>query len=404
MTSPTFESVVESMAAPKGSSALLLVLDGLGGYQNNDRCSELTAASTPNLNQLAGEGSLGLHDPVGRGITPGSGAGHLGLFGYDPLVYNIGRGALSAAGLGFDLLPGDVAARVNVCTLAADGTVADRRAGRLPTSETADICRLLTKEIALPNVQLHLIPEQDHRALMVLRGEDLSEAITDTDPQAEGIHPLTPQSKSPSAAHTAHLLVAFLDKARALLSERTRGNFLLLRGFDGHTQLPSFASRFQTRPVGIAIYPTYLGISRLLGFETCKVEGGPADEVKMLSAKRSTYDFFFVHIKGPDSAGEDGDFDRKVAAIEEVDALLPAIRETEVGVIAITGDHSTPSQMAAHSWHPVPVLLWGGTSAADRLTKFDEIHCRQGSLGRFKAKYLMPQVLAAAGRLSKYGA
>jgi 2,3-bisphosphoglycerate-independent phosphoglycerate mutase len=400
----TTETVVTEMARPEGGKALLLVMDGLGGYRTVERGSELTEADTPNLDRLAREGSLGLHDPVTRGITPGSGAGHLGLFGYDPLEYEIGRGALSAAGIGFELQPGDVAARVNFCTLAPDGAIADRRAGRLPTEEAAGICELLVREIRLDGVQFFLQPEREHRGLLVLRGPGLDRDLTDTDPQREGVPPLEPEARSPEAKRTAELVRQLLDQARALLAGRERGNFLLLRGFDSVKDLPSFPDRYKVRALAIAAYPMYVGISRLLGFATHQVDGAAPEEVDALARLLPDHDFVFMHIKKTDSAGEDGDFDRKVAAIEEVDALVPRMLDAGVDVLAVTGDHSTPAQMAAHSWHPVPVLLWGGTAAADGLPGFDEVTCRQGSLGRFEAKHLLPQLLAAAGRLTKYGA
>jgi 2,3-bisphosphoglycerate-independent phosphoglycerate mutase len=386
----TAETVVTEMARPEGKKALLLVMDGLGGYRTAERGSELTEASTPNLDRLAGEGSLGLHDPVTRGVTPGSGAGHLGLFGYDPLSYEIGRGALSAAGIGFELQPGDVAARVNFCTLDADGVITDRRAGRLPTEEAAAICELLMREIKLDEAEFFLQPEREHRGLLVLRGKGLEKDLNDTDPQVTGVAPLEPQARTP--------------EARALLADRERGNFLLLRGFDSVKDMPSFPLRYRVRALAIAAYPMYVGISRLLGFETHQVEGAAKEEVDALAELLPEHDFVFMHIKKTDSAGEDGDFERKVEAIEEVDALIPRMLEAGVEVLAVTGDHSTPAQMAAHSWHPVPVLLWGGTAAADGLPAFDEVYCRQGSLGRFEAKHLLPQLLAAAGRLTKYGA
>ena len=400
----TPETVVAKMARPEGKTAMLLVMDGLGGYRTRERGSELSVARTPNLDRLAQEGALGLHDPVTRGITPGSGAGHLGLFGYDPLAYEIGRGALSAAGIGFDLRPGDVAARVNVCTLAPDGTVADRRAGRLPTKETAGIFALIKREVTLDGAEFYLEPEREHRGLLVLRAPDLSPEVGDTDPQREGVAPLDPVARTPEAKRTAELVTSFLAQVREVLARREQGNFLLLRGFDTQKALPPFPERYKVRALAIAAYPMYLGIARLLGFETHQVDGGPAEEVDALERLLPGHDFVFMHVKGTDSAGEDGDFDRKVAAIEQVDALIPRILASGVEVLAVSGDHSTPAQMAAHSWHPVPVLLWGGTAPADGLPHFDEVHCRQGSLGRFQAMYLMPQLLAAAGRLAKYGA
>jgi 2,3-bisphosphoglycerate-independent phosphoglycerate mutase len=400
----TAETVVTAMARSQGKQVMLLVMDGLGGYRTVERGSELTEAHTPNLDRLAGEGSLGLHDPVTRGITPGSGAGHLGLFGYDPLAYEIGRGALSAAGIGFELRPGDVAARVNFCTLAADGTIADRRAGRLPTDEAERICETLMREVKLDGVELFILPEREHRGLLVLRGKGLDPSLADTDPQREGVPPLEPEATASEAKHTAEVVASLLEQARSVLAARERGNFLLLRGFDTHQELPSFPERYKVKALAIAAYPMYLGISRLLSFDTHRVDGAAPEEVEALQRLAPEADFVFMHVKKTDSAGEDGDFDRKVEAIEEVDALVPRILDAGIDVLAVTGDHSTPAQMAAHSWHPVPVLLWGGTAAADGLPKFDEVNCRQGSLGRFEAKHLLPQLLGAAGRLAKYGA
>ena len=400
----TRESVVSELARRKGSNAALLVLDGLGGYNSRHRTSELSAARTPNLDRLAYEGALGLHDPVARGITVGSGAGHLGLFGYDPLRYQIGRGALTAAGVGFELQHGDVAARANFCTIAAGNVIVDRRAGRLSTDESAEICDLLCRRIHLSGSQLFLIPERDHRVLLVLRGDGLCPEVTDTDPQATGVCPLEPLPRKPEAEFTAGLIKNFLDQAAALLAGRATANSLILRGFETRRELPSFQDRYQVNALAIAAYPMYIGITRLLGFRAHMVDGGLQEEVDALEKLLPGHDFTFIHFKDTDSAGEDGDFNRKVAAIERLDTFIPRIVGAGIEVLAVTGDHSTPSQLAAHSWHPVPVLLWGGSSPADRMEGFDEAHCRQGSLGRFEARFLLPQLLAAADRLAKYGA
>jgi 2,3-bisphosphoglycerate-independent phosphoglycerate mutase len=400
----THESVVEQMAYKQGSKFMLLVMDGLGGFQTSSNVSELSAAKTPNMDVLAYEGACGLHDPVSRGITAGSGAGHLGLFGYDPLKYEIGRGVITAAGIGFDLKSGDVAARANFCTLSDQGVVLDRRAGRISGEDARRLCDVLTKNIELSGVEFFLQSESEHRCLLVLRGLDLSAALSDGDPQKVGVAPLTIEAKDSSADRTVSIVHSFLEQARELLKGEPKANSLLLRGFDTHQELPSIVDRYQVDPIAIAAYPTYLGISRLLGFETLKIDGGPREEVAALPEQMLKHDFAFMHVKKTDSSGEDGDFDRKVAAIEEVDSLIPAVLDAGIQVLAITGDHSTPSQMRAHSWHPVPVVIWGGSAPADRLQKFDELRCREGSLGRFDARFLMPQLLASAGRLTKYGA
>jgi 2,3-bisphosphoglycerate-independent phosphoglycerate mutase len=400
----TREALVSDLARDHGDSMLMLVLDGLGGYRSPDRDSELALARTQNLNQLATTSALGLHDPVGWTITVGSGVGHLALFGYDPLVYHVGRGALIAAGIGFELRPGDVAARVNLCTLAPDGTIVDRRASRIPTTETAEVCRVLNEHGQLENAEFFLIPELDYRALLVLRGEGLEGEVTDTDPQRVGVQPLPARARTPGSGRTVELITELLDRARGLLADRAQGNFLLLRGFDTYRELPGFPERYKLRAAALASYPTYLGVARLLGFPTWQV-AGPAEAVEALpSLLRDGMDFIFVHVKTTDAAGEDGDLEGKIAAIEHIDALVPSILDSGVQVVAITGDHSTPTQVATHTWHPVPVLLHGGSAPADGLGRFDEAHCRKGSLGRFPAQELMQQMLAAAGRLATYNA
>jgi 2,3-bisphosphoglycerate-independent phosphoglycerate mutase len=397
-------SIILEMARRNGAVTILLVLDGLGGFNSRHRSSELTAARTPNLDQLASEGALGLHDPASRGITVGSGAGHLGLFGYDPLQYVIGRGTFTAAGVGFELQPGDVAARANFCTVDKRNIIIDRRAGRLTTDESSQICAILTERIHVEGCEAFFIPERDHAILFVLRGGDLSAELTDTDPQKVGVCPLEMLPKKPEARSTARLITNLLDQVAAVLADRTAANFLILRGFDTRRELPPFPARYQMNALAIAVWPMYIGITRLLGFEAHKVEGDLEEEASALENLLPGHDFTFMHFRDTDTAGEDGDFDRKVAAIERLDAYIPRIINSGVEVLAVTGDHSTPSQLAAHSWHPVPVLLWGGSAPADRLEKFDEDHCRMGSLGRFEARYLMPQILAASGRLAKYGA
>lgn len=406
----TFARLYDHLAVEGGLKIVFAVLDGLGGFRDAERTSELEAADHPNLDSLVETGCAGLLDPVVAGVTPGSGPGHLGLFGYDPLVYDIGRGALSAAGVGFDLSPEDVAARVNICTLSEDGTITDRRAGRLPTEETAEICRLLSAEVRLEGVDVFFVPEKDHRALLVLRGEGLSDAIGDTDPQRVGVTPIDPEplpeASDDQAAHrTAALLREVLAQARSALAGRSRGNFLLLRGFARRPALPSFSNRYGMRALALARYPMYLGLARLVGMEDPGLCDSTDSQISLLEEKAGDYDFVYFHVKATDTAGEDGDFQRKRRAIEEFDAsVVPRLVALGPAVIVVTGDHATPTQMAAHSWHPVPVLLTGGTAPVDSVKRFDEPSCERGWIGRRRSVELFPMVLAAAGRMAKYGA
>jgi 2,3-bisphosphoglycerate-independent phosphoglycerate mutase len=390
-----------SLATGTGSRILLVVIDGLGGLADREHGTELEEASTPNLDRLASEGVTGLLEPVGPGITPGSGPGHLALFGYDPLEFVLGRGALSAAGLDVELHPGDVAARGNFCTLDADGNVVDRRAGRIADEEARRVVARLTD--AVQGVEFH--HEKGHRVLVVFRGEGLDPRIGDTDPQTTGVPPLAPRPLDLAAAPTAELVAAKLREVQQALAGEPAANGLLLRGFDTHRELPRFGDRTGLRAAAVAIYPMYRGIARLLGFEVLGPPADVTDQIRLLEKHREDADFFFVHVKDADAAGEDGDRAAKIAAIERVDAAIPdMVAALEPGVIAVTGDHATPSQMAAHSWHPVPVLVHGPRCGRDDTDRFGERWCRAGGLGIRPSTQLLPILMANAGHLAKYGA
>ncbi len=395
---------LSSLHQPADSKLLLIVMDGLGGYADAQHGTELEEAATPNLDALAVEGISGLCEPVGPGITPGSGPGHLGLFGYDPMQFELGRGALSAAGLDFELGAGDLAARGNLCTLAADGTISDRRAGRLADDDARRIVELLQERVHLDGVEVFFRHEREHRCLVVLRGAGLDPRISDTDPQHTGVPPSVPVGLVPEAERSAALLSDLSAQVRDVLSSEPRANGLLLRGVDTHRELPGFLERYGLRAAAVAVYPMYRGIARLLGMDVLGNAKNLEDQLGILTDAWAEYDYFFLHHKGTDSAGEDGDRARKIAAIEALDAALPEIRRLGPDVIAVTGDHSTPSQMAAHSWHPVPALLWSEQCGRDRAEQFGELHCLGGGLGQRPLKDLMALMLANGGRLQKYGA
>ena len=394
------------LVVPNASTKILLVvMDGLGGYADAEHGSELEEASTPNLDALAASGITGLVEPVGPGITPGSGPGHLALFGYDPGEFRLGRGALSAAGLEFVLEPGDVAARGNFCTLDAEGNITDRRAGRIPDPEARALVDRLQREVKIGNgVEVFFRHEREHRLLVVLRGEGLDPRVSDTDPQQIGLPPRESVAVDPQAKRTAELVNELDHQIRALLRDEPKANGVLLRGFDSHRELPSFRERYGLLAAAVAIYPMYRGIASLVGME---VRGRPANLAEQLGVLRDAwdnFDYFFVHHKYTDSAGEDGDRDRKIAAIEALDAVVPDLRALDPDVIVVSGDHATPTQMAAHSWHPVPALLWSRRGERDDVERFGERWCARGALGLRPTMTLMPIMLAHAGRLQKYGA
>lgn len=384
---------------------LLLVMDGLGGLPMEDGgLTELEAAKTPNLDALAAESVCGLHEPIAPGVTPGSGPAHLGLFGYDPLKYMVGRGVLSALGIDFDLRKGDVAARGNFCTVDENGLVTDRRAGRIPTEKNRELMPLL-RDIELPGVEVFVEPVKEYRFLLVLRGEGLSHEITETDPQEVGEKPIEAQALEPQAEKTAQLVRQFIAEARKKLADEQPANMMLLRGFSQIPNWPNFEQAFGLNAIGIAMYPMYRGVAKLVGMYCPPASHSVAEEVELLEEVWDDHDFFFFHVKRTDSAGEDGDFDRKVGLIEEVDTLLPRIRALNPDVLIVTGDHSTPAKLKYHSWHPVPLMIWSKQCRADNVEMFGERACVTGALGpRLPAHHIMPIAMANALRLEKYGA
>ncbi|MDT8435420.1 MAG: 2,3-bisphosphoglycerate-independent phosphoglycerate mutase [Gemmatimonadota bacterium] len=400
---------VRALSAPGDGPALLLVLDGLGGLAREaGGPTELEAARTPNLDLLAGDGrgALGLHVPVAPGVTPGSGPGHLALFGYDPLRYRIGRGVLEGLGIEFDLRPGDVAVRGNLCTVDAQGRVTDRRAGRIPTEEAIPVCRALD-EIEIPDAEVFVRSVKEHRFLLVLRlREETGADIADTDPERTGVAPLEIRARDAASEPAARAARAWLEAVPEALAGRERANMVLLRGFAALPEWPGFADVFGWKPVAVAAYPMYRGVARLVGMDAVEVADDPAAFAPALRSAAAGHDFFFLHVKGTDKAGEDGDFDRKVAVIEAVDRIVPDLLEAaRPEVLLVTGDHSTPAVMRSHSWHPVPFLLHGGPARGEPAgTRFGEAACRAGTMGTVRGCDLMALLAARAGRLSKFGA
>ena len=386
------------------SKIVMLVADGLGGLpQQPGGLTELETARTPNLDALAKQGVCGGSIPVKPGISPGSGPGHLGLFGYDPLEYLIGRGALEATGIGFELQEGDVAIRANFCTLDDAGNISDRRAGRIPTEESAPLAIKL-REVSIPGVEIFVEPVKEHRFVVVFRGKGLGGNMADTDPQATGVPPLAPRETQPDSKQTVKVATEFLKQAKVLLAGQPKANFCTLRGVSGKPSLPSYEEVYGLRAGAIAVYPMYKGLARLVGMDILGKAQTLDEQMAVLEENWDKYDFFFIHFKYTDSTGEDGNFDAKVKRTEEVDTCVPRIMALQPDVFICTGDHSTPSMLSSHSWHAVPTLLVGKYCRTDRVEKFGEADCVLGGLGQFEAKYLMPLALANAGRLGKFGA
>jgi 2,3-bisphosphoglycerate-independent phosphoglycerate mutase len=397
--------LVRELAQESDSKIVLFVMDGLGGLPHAETGrTELEAAYTPHLDRLARGSSCGFTVPVATGITPGSGPGHLALFGYDPLEYKIGRGVLEATGIDFDLQPADVAARGNFCTVDANGLITDRRAGRIPTEESAKLVDEL-RGISVDGVQAFVEPVREHRFVLVLRGPTwLSQDLADTDPEQLGQRPLSSRATSSAGDKTAEVVNRWIAEAEKRLAGKSPANSLLLRGFAKRPDWPALPEWSRLRAAAVAHYPMYRGLAKLVGMDALAVGPRLEDSIATVAENWDRFDFFFVHYKYTDTAGEDGDYDRKVHKIAEVDEALPALVNLNPDVLIVTGDHSTPATMAAHSWHPVPFMLRSKWARADACESFNEHNLDRGSLGTFPAKEAMTLALANAGRLRKFGA
>ena len=398
--------LIKSLRESNSSKIVLLVADGLGGLPiEKGGLTELETARTPNLDALAAEGVTGLSAPVAPGIAPGSGPGHLGLFGFDPLEHLIGRGVLEALGIGVEVGPLDVAIRGNFCTIDAEGRVTDRRAGRIPTETCVKLVNLLRAKIKIDGVETLIEPVQDYRLVVRFRGEGLGGHVHDTDPLQTGLHTLEPRAAEAGSEKTAKIAAEFLRQAKEILKDERPANFLMMRGFAKFPDIDTMEEIYGLRSVAIAVYPMYRGLARLVGMSVVEPGKTIQDQFEVAKSVWQDYDFFFIHYKYTDSTGEDGNFAKKVSMIEQLDAAIPALRALNPDVLIVTGDHSTPSRLKAHSFHPVPTLLWApATTRPDEVTEFGERNCLRGGLGQFLAKDLMPLAMAHAGRLQKFGA
>jgi len=398
-----WEEMARELAFTTDSKIVLYVIDGLGGLPQNGR-TELETARTPNLDRLAAKGCCGVTDPVGMGITPGSGPAHLALFGYDPLRRRLGRGILEALGSDVEVKEGDLVARGNFATLKS-GLIADRRAGRIPTSECERICAKINaarKKTADPEITL--FPGKEHRFVARFRTSGLSDALTDADPQKAGKPRLPARAENAASEKAAGVVNAFLDEVIAVLKDEPTANAALLRGFSVQPTIPTMPDLFKLRPAAIANYPMYKGLARLIGMRTYGVGPEPADLFDALESHWAGHDFFYVHFKKTDAAGEDGNFEAKVRAIEEADRFVPRIEALRPDVLVVTADHSTPALMHGHSFHPNPFVLVSATALPDDVASFSERACARGLLGRFPSLSAMPLMLGHAGKLKKFGA
>lgn len=395
---------IRRMSRTSPSKIVLLIIDGLGGLPHPETGkTELESARKPNLNRIARDSICGLIDPVGPGITPGSAPGHLAIFGYDPVQYHIGRGVMEALGIDVELKPDDIAARGNFCTVDDKGTITHRRAGRISTDKNTVLCRLLSN-IAVEGAEISVLPVKEHRFVLILRGEALSPELGDSDPQQLGQAPKRIEALSPQARKTAEIANEFVSQAASLLQDKAPANMVLLRGFSRRPHVPAISEIYKLKPAAIAAYPMYRGLARLVGMKVLSGDESISEQLNSLHRHYAKHDFFFIHFKSTDARGEDGDFEAKVQAIEELDKALPTLLSLDPDVLVVTGDHSTPATLAMHSWHPVPFMLKSKWCRPDNVAEFSEQACLAGGMGRFPATEIMPLAMANALKLDKFGA
>ncbi|WP_152052264.1 2,3-bisphosphoglycerate-independent phosphoglycerate mutase [Tautonia marina] len=400
------QELIKQLRDDNKTKIVMLIADGLGGLPiEPGGPTELEEANTPNLDRLASEGTVGLSIPVAHGIAPGSGPGHLGLFGFDPLEYQIGRGVLEALGIGVEVGPQDVAIRGNFCTIDAEGRVTDRRAGRIPTEIGEKLVAKLAEGVKIDGVEILVKPVREYRLVVRFRGEGLGDMVLDTDPLQTGLHTLEPKATDPGSEKTAKIAAEFLRQAKEILKDEQPANFLMMRGFAKFPNIATMEKVYGLKSAAIAVYPMYRGLAKLVGMTVVEPGKTLTDQFAVAKAEWGNFDFFFIHYKYTDSTGEDGNFVEKVKVIEALDKELPALMELKPDVVVVTGDHSTPSRMKSHSFHPVPLLIWApATVRPDEVKQFGERPCMRGGLGQILAKHIMPLAMAHANRLQKFGA
>lgn len=403
---PSLQDLISDLKEKNGTKIVMLVADGLGGLPiTPGGKTELETAQSPNLDRLAAEGTTGQHTPVAAGVTNGSGPGHLALFGYDPLQFQIGRGVLEALGIGVEVGDNDVAIRGNFCTIDADGRVTDRRAGRIASEIGASLAQKLHDNVKIDGVEVLVKPVKEYRLVVRFRGEGLGDNVADTDPLQTGMMTLEPKAGDAASEKTARVAAEFLRQAKEILKNDAPANFLMMRGFAKFPDIRTMEQVYGLKSVAIAVYPMYRGLAKLVGMDVVDPGQTFADQVETAKRLWNDYDFFFLHYKYTDSTGEDGNFNKKVEVIEALDKELSNLTALNPDVLIVTGDHSTPSRLKSHSWHPVPLLIHApATSRPDDVTSFGERAVAHGGLGSIKAIEIMPLAMAHALRLQKFGA
>ncbi|MFB6490483.1 MAG: 2,3-bisphosphoglycerate-independent phosphoglycerate mutase [Thermoproteus sp. AZ2] len=408
-------------------SVLWILFDG-GGDRPRNGVTPFFIALKPVIDRLASLGSCGIMDPISPGVRPGSDTSHLALFGYDPYRYYTGRGAFEALGAGVELRPGDVAFRTNLATIDAKGIVVDRRAGRYVAPEEAREVEAIMAKIGEEverrfGVSVVYKSTVEHRGVLVLRGP-VSHKVSDTDPHKVGepLAPAKPLDGGKEAQTTAEVVNEitrlFVEYSKGLEANKRRSernepliNAILIRGGGYMPAIEPLAQRYRVRAAAIAGVALIRGVAKSVGMDVYAAEGlGGTKFDKFEAAVRlaidlmKRYDLVFLHVKGTDSASHDGDFKGKVSVVERLDeALRPYAEILEENYVVVTSDHATPVAVMEHTGEPVPIMLYGPDVVRDDVTRFSELTCWRGALGRIRGIDVMPTLASYLGVSEKFG-
>jgi len=401
------------------AKALLLICDGLGDRPSIEGKTPLQAANTPYLDEISKEGINGLMDTISPGIVPGSDTAHLAILGYDPYKYYPGRGVFEALGADMELCEGDVAFRANFATVDDKMRIIDRRAGRKGSKDLAEALNGLE----IDHTKIKFTNTTEHRCALVLKGENLSKAVSDVDTHEAGseVKKCVPLEEGEKELKTANIVNEFVSQSYDILNEhpvnkerRERGelpaNIILLRGAGSYGEVSAMKDRFGFGAACIAGASLYKGVAKYLGMVVVPVEGATGIADTNLNNKAEAtlhalekHDFVFLHVKATDSMGHDGDFEGKKYMISRIDKELVARIKDVDAYITVTADHSTPVSIKRHSSDPVPIVIKGEGVRKDGITKFDEVSAASGGLGRIRGVDLMPILSDFMGFYTMFG-
>jgi len=407
---------------------VIMIIDGMADrpHEKLSGKTPLEAAETPNMDRIAESGVNGIMDPIKPGVRAGSDTSHLSILGYDPYSVYTGRGPFEAAGVGVDVKPGDIAFRCNFATADENLVITDRRAGRI-RSETSEIARTINSmEIeGFEDVEIIFRESTGHRAVLVLRGPDLADSVSDADPKSEGKPPKKVKSTdgSPESMRTAEILNMIVERSYEVLKDHpvnlkrisegeAPANIILPRGAGAVPDVEKFQTRYGIRAACIAETGLIKGIGNLTGMDVIDVEGATGgidtdlDGIReaIISTLNDDYDFLLINIDGADEAGHDGDLEGKLEFIEKVDAMLGDMPEMDDVCFILTADHSTPVSVMDHTGDPVPIVITGPGVRVDGVKSFGERAAAAGGLCRIRGSDIMDILLDLMNRKDKFGA